>query len=125
MRKVRYSPDADILTIQLGEEALDYAEEKEGVIVHFSKDGSPALLEILDASEFVEEALASMSIDRTMRPSTLGEALRLLQKGWVSGREMAERLAIPRSRVSRLLKALKEAGFKIEGRPGRGYRLTE
>ena len=125
MRKIRYSPDADILMVRLGEGALDYAEEREGIIVHFSKDGSPVLLEILDATEFVEQALASMSADRTMRPSTLKEAIRLLRRGWVSGREMAERLAIPRSRLPRLLRALKEAGFRIEGRPGRGYRLTE
>lgn len=65
MRKIRYSPDADILTIWLGDERIDHAEEREGVIVHFSEDGRPVLVEILDGAEFVEQVLAAASIGET------------------------------------------------------------
>lgn len=56
----KYSPDVDILMVSLGDGKFDYAEENEGVIVHYSKEGVPALLEILDAKEFVLNSLSSI-----------------------------------------------------------------
>jgi len=53
--KVRYSRGEDVLIIELSDEKVDYAEEMGPVIVHFTKDGRPVMLEILDASEFVTE----------------------------------------------------------------------
>lgn len=53
--KVRYSRSEDVLIIELSDEKVDYAEEMGPVIVHFTKDGRPVMLEILDASEFVTE----------------------------------------------------------------------
>ena len=58
--KFKYSPDVDILMVRLGDGKFDYAEENEGVIVHYSKDGVPTLLEIIDAKEFVLNSLASI-----------------------------------------------------------------
>lgn len=51
--KVQYNREDDVLTIHLSEGAIDHAEETEGVIVHFSPDDRPVLLEVLDASEFL------------------------------------------------------------------------
>jgi uncharacterized protein YuzE len=53
--KVRYSRDEDILIIEFSDEKIDYAEEMGPIIVHFTEDGKPVMLEILDASEFIAE----------------------------------------------------------------------
>ena len=37
--------------VRLSDGKFDYAEENEGVIVHYNKDGVPTLLEIIDAKE--------------------------------------------------------------------------
>ena len=51
--KIRYSKNEDILIIELLDEKIDYAEETGPIIIHFSVDKKPVLLEILEASEFL------------------------------------------------------------------------
>lgn len=58
MAKVTYSPDADILVIELSDKKLDHAEEAGQFIVHLSRDGEPVQLEILDAVDFLVSTLA-------------------------------------------------------------------
>ena len=58
--KFRYSPEVDILMVDVSEEAYGYGEDSEGVIVHHGKDGSPLGLEILDGKLFVMYANASL-----------------------------------------------------------------
>ncbi|HOJ39941.1 MAG TPA: DUF2283 domain-containing protein [bacterium] len=53
MRKIRYSKDVDALLVELSDKSIDYAEEEGQIIIHFSKDGEPVLLEILNAKEFL------------------------------------------------------------------------
>ena len=53
--KISYDRDVDILMIEISEEMVDYAEEAGPLIIHFSKEGKPVLIEILDASEFLSE----------------------------------------------------------------------
>ena len=60
MRKIRYSKDVDALLIELSDKQIDYAEEEGQIIVHFSKDGEPVLLEILDAKDFILNLLSSV-----------------------------------------------------------------
>ncbi|RJQ44893.1 MAG: DUF2283 domain-containing protein [Nitrospiraceae bacterium] len=60
MRKIRYSKDVDALMVELSDKPIDYAEEEGQVIVHFSRDGEPVLIEILDAKEFVLNMLSSV-----------------------------------------------------------------
>ena len=60
MRKIRYSKDVDALLIELSNKKIDYAEEEGQMIIHFSKEGEPVLLEILDAKEFVLNSLSSL-----------------------------------------------------------------
>jgi uncharacterized protein YuzE len=51
--KISYDRDVDILMIQVGDEKIEYAEEMDGIIVHFTKEDRPILIEILDASDFI------------------------------------------------------------------------
>jgi uncharacterized protein YuzE len=60
MRKIRYSKDVDVLLIELSEKQIDYAEEEGQMIIYFSKDGDPVLLEILDAKNFVLSSISSV-----------------------------------------------------------------
>lgn len=60
MRKIKYSKDVDALLIELSDKKIDYAEKEGQMIIHFSKDGEPVLLEILDAKDFVLNSLSSL-----------------------------------------------------------------
>ena len=64
MRKIKYSKDTDALLIELSDKQIDYAEGEGQMIIHFSKDGEPALLEILDAKDFILNSLSSVVKDK-------------------------------------------------------------
>lgn len=51
--KISYDRESDILVIDQGKQGdvIDYAEEADSIIIHFTKKGKPVLLEILDASK--------------------------------------------------------------------------
>lgn len=52
--KIRHDRDEDILLLEIFNEGkIDHAQQVDSVIVHFTASGEPALLEILDASEFL------------------------------------------------------------------------
>jgi len=55
--RVRYDREVDILMCELTDEPIEYAEEAGPIIVHFTKDGRPVMLEILDASKFITETV--------------------------------------------------------------------
>ncbi len=55
--KVKYSTKEDILMYEVSDEPIDYAEEMDSVIVHFTRSGRPVLLEILDASRFLAQTI--------------------------------------------------------------------
>jgi len=65
--KVKYSKDVDILLVSLSDEPVDYAEETDGVIAHFSAKGKPVLLEIQGAREFLLSSLTSLLKDEEVR----------------------------------------------------------
>jgi len=44
--KAQYNREDDVLLLYLSEGKIDHAEEADGVIVHFSADGRPLLLEL-------------------------------------------------------------------------------
>ena len=54
--KISYEPKADVLAFEISKKPIDFAEEIGNIVVHFSKDNSPVLLEILEASEFLSRA---------------------------------------------------------------------
>ena len=49
--KISYEPEADVLTWELSNEKIDYAEHVGDVIVHFTKKRTPVIIEILEASK--------------------------------------------------------------------------
>jgi hypothetical protein len=52
----KIQPNEDILLYEGSSEPIRYAIESGSVIVHFTKDGKPVLLEIMDASKFLAES---------------------------------------------------------------------
>jgi len=60
MRKIRYSKDVDVLVVELSDKPIDHAEEEGQIIVHFSKDNEPVLIEILDAKDFLLSSFTSL-----------------------------------------------------------------
>ncbi|MHA1835651.1 MAG: DUF2283 domain-containing protein [Candidatus Odinarchaeia archaeon] len=54
--KIKYDSEVDILTVEVSNAKIDYAEEVGGIIVHFTKEGKPVVLEILDASDFLSKS---------------------------------------------------------------------
>lgn len=56
--KVRYNREEDVLLIETIPGAkIDYADQSDSLITHFTADGAVVLLEILDASRFLASAL--------------------------------------------------------------------
>lgn len=60
--KIKYSPEADILVIELKEGVLnDSIDLREGIILHLDKKRKPLEIEILDASKVTSLEEISMS----------------------------------------------------------------
>lgn len=51
--KLKYNREADILLMGPSDEPSDYAEEANGVIARFTKDGKLVPIEIQGAREFI------------------------------------------------------------------------
>lgn len=60
MRKIKYSKDVDALLIEISDKPITHAEDEGQIIIHFSKENEPVLIEILDASEFIVKAFQSV-----------------------------------------------------------------
>ena len=58
--ELKYSPEVDILIVKLSDAPVDFAHECDGVITHFSVDGTPAMLEIQGAKEFIIGSMTSL-----------------------------------------------------------------
>lgn len=52
-KKVYYEPEDDVLNIWVSKKHFDYAEDEDGVIIHYTKDHEPVYIEILNASRFL------------------------------------------------------------------------
>ena len=52
MYNMSYSPDTDSLIIELNNKPIDYAEEFENMIIHYTKAHEPVLIELMDAKQF-------------------------------------------------------------------------
>mgnify|MGYP001620052635 CR=1 FL=1 len=86
--KVKYSKDADALLIELSTAAIDYATEAGPFIMHFSKKGKLALIEVLDASKTLREIVQAIP---ALAPKRAGQATASPD----SGRSMAVPLEAP------------------------------
>ena len=68
--KISYEPEADVLRIEVANLPIDYAKEIGNFVVHFSKDGLPVYVEILEASKF--KRVAEMAFDQPAVAGPLG-----------------------------------------------------
>lgn len=53
-QKMSYDPEADVLAWEVSKQPIDYAEEIGNIVIHFNKKNRPVLIEILEASKFLE-----------------------------------------------------------------------
>lgn len=51
--KISYEPEADVLMWEISSQPIDFAKEIGNVVVHFTKNNLPVLIEILEASNFL------------------------------------------------------------------------
>jgi len=73
--KISYEPEADVLTWEFSKKNIFSAQEMGNVVVHFSKDDVPVLIEILDASKFLTKAKRLVEKELPIaRPRTLAHA---------------------------------------------------
>ena len=54
--KISYEPEADVLMWEIVDKPIDFAREIGNVVVHFTKNNLPVLIEILEASKFLARA---------------------------------------------------------------------
>ena len=54
--KISYEPEADVLMWEITDKPIDFAKEIGDVVVHFTKNNTPILIEILEASKFLARA---------------------------------------------------------------------
>lgn len=59
--KIKYNKEDDVLIVETAPGNIDHAEEMGPLIVHFTEDDKPVVLEILDASDFLAKAAKSSS----------------------------------------------------------------
>jgi len=59
--KYKYDPETDVLVITLGVETPDFGEQRENIITHYTKDGLPIEIEILDASKTAVKILEAIT----------------------------------------------------------------
>lgn len=53
--KLKYDPDSDVLMWETSRRDIDYATQVANVVIHFSKENIPVLIEILEATKFITE----------------------------------------------------------------------
>lgn len=53
--KIIYEPEADVLTYEITSQPIDYAKEIGNIVVHFTKNNTPVLVEILEATKFLKK----------------------------------------------------------------------
>lgn len=59
--KVKYYKDADLLSLRVSKKPYYDATRNSDLVVHYTKDGQPVMVEILNASNFLKEAGKSLS----------------------------------------------------------------
>lgn len=75
MRKpqLKYDPDSDVLMWETSKRDVDYATQVANVVVHFSKENIPVLVEILEATKFITETKRILGKLKTRE--VIGEAV--------------------------------------------------
>ena len=58
--KAKYYEDADLLSFKISNTPFKYAKQKGDVIVHYSEEKEPVLIEIVNATKFLKETTKSL-----------------------------------------------------------------
>ncbi|MDO8676189.1 MAG: DUF2283 domain-containing protein [Candidatus Azambacteria bacterium] len=53
--KISYEPEADVLMWEITDKPIAFAKEIGNIVVHFTKNNIPVLIEILEASKFLSK----------------------------------------------------------------------
>ena len=53
--KAKYYEDADLLSLRVSNDPYKYARQTGDVIVHYSEDKEPVLIEIVNAAQFLKD----------------------------------------------------------------------
>ena len=64
--KISYEPEADVLMWEIVDKPIDFAREIGNVVVHFTKNNLPVLIEILEASKFLARAKNLVEKDKIL-----------------------------------------------------------
>ena len=59
--KINYESEADVISWEVSARPIDYAEEAGNFVVHYSKEHTPVLIEILEASRFLNQSMKIIS----------------------------------------------------------------
>ena len=55
-KNISYDQEADVLMWEVSRQPIDYAKEIGNIVVHFTKNNIPVLVEVLEASKFLDTA---------------------------------------------------------------------
>ncbi len=58
--KTKYYEDADLLSLRISNTPYKYAKQDGDVIVHYSENKEPVLIEILNAAKFLKDTTRSL-----------------------------------------------------------------
>ena len=64
--KISYEPEADVLMWEITNKPIDYAKEVGDLVVHFTKNNIPVLIEILEASKFLAKAKNLIKVEKSV-----------------------------------------------------------
>lgn len=53
--KIRYYKDADLLSLRISKEPYKFARQTGDLIVHYTEDKEPVLIEIVNAAKFLKD----------------------------------------------------------------------
>ena len=54
--KFTYEKEDDVLNVWFSHQKIDYAEQTGDIVTHFTQDGEPVYIEVLDAFNFLKRA---------------------------------------------------------------------
>jgi len=77
-----YDPEADILSWEITGRPIEYAKEIGNVVIHFSKNHSPVLIEILEATKLLTSALGILEKSGITLPKPTPMLPNLIQAGF-------------------------------------------
>jgi hypothetical protein len=63
--KISYEPEADVLMWEITNKPIDFAKEIGNIVVHFTKNNIPVLIEFLEASRFLAKVKNLVEKERT------------------------------------------------------------